>query len=67
MAVLTVIAGALAGRSLAAILRVLPVRSIAGYCWSGVICGASHHIAGLGRAKPRDHRCFAFPGAHELF
>jgi len=54
--VLTAIAGALAGRSLAAILL-----------WSGVICEASHHIAGLGRAKPRDHRCFAFPGAHELF
>jgi len=68
MAVLTVIADVLAGRSLAAYYGVLgdrrslapycgvlPVRSIAGYYWSP------------GRAKPRDHWCFAFPGAHDVF
>ena len=55
MAVLTVIADVLAGRSLAAYCGVLPVRSIAGYYWSP------------GRAKPRDHWCLAFPGVHDVF
>ena len=64
MAVLTVIADVLAGRSLAAYCcvlgdrrslapycGVLPVRSIAGYCWF-MAGGASRHPAGVSWARP---------------
>jgi drug/metabolite transporter superfamily protein YnfA len=51
MAVLTVNADVLAGRSLAAYCGVLPVQSIAGYCWfmSGE---ASRHPAGVSWVRP---------------
>ena len=54
-------------------------RSLAAYCPSSATggasrriavscpCEASRAIAGPGRAKPRDHWCLAFQGAHELF